>query len=223
MNLTFQKDDVNISHIQPDVNMTLASLDGLMNGPGKAKTELNKDLQDGKFCGIILTRADVQSFSVLRQEYIAELTRSIRKRFPLEHVGLIADLYTVLNTSRYPGTDSALKSYGLEALEHVCDHYGVQKCASAPLVQKERVRQDFLAMKRVLAGSGNPTFRESCKLLITSLGEMFPDYKTIIPVSSVAAERGFSLQNKIKTVTRSRLSEAKMQNFNDNCLCICLL
>lgn len=198
--------------------MTLASLDDLMNGPGEAETEFNKDLQDGKFCGIILTRADAQSFSVLRKEYIAELTRSIRKRFPLEHVGLIADLDTILNASRYPGTDSALKSYGLDALERVCDHYGAQKCASAPLVQKERVLQDFLPMKQVLAGLGNPTFRESCKLLITSLGEMFPDYKTlaevalVILVSSVAAEHGFSLQNKIKIVTRSRLSEAKMQN-----------
>lgn len=198
--------------------MTLASLDDLMNGPGKAETEFNKDLQDGKFCGITLTQADAQSFSVLRKEYIADLTRSIRKRFPLEHVGLIADLNTVLNASHYPGTNSAVESYGLDALELICDHYRAQKCASAPLVQKERMLQDFLPTKRVVAGSGNPTFRESCKLLIISLGEMFPDYKTlaevalVIPVSSVATERGFSLQNKIKTVTRSRLSEAKMQN-----------
>ena len=66
--------------------------------------------------------------------------------------------------------------------------------------------------------SGNPTFRESCKLLITSQGEMFPDYKTlaevalVIPFSSVAAECGFSFQNKIKTVTRNRLSKAKTQH-----------
>ncbi|KAI4822431.1 hypothetical protein KUCAC02_007982 [Chaenocephalus aceratus] len=33
MNLTFQKEDVNISSIQPVVNMTLASLEDLMNGP----------------------------------------------------------------------------------------------------------------------------------------------------------------------------------------------
>ncbi len=77
---------------------------------------------------------------------------------------------------------------------------------------------DFLLVKPVLAGSGNPSFRESCRLLITSLGEMFPDFKTlaelalVIPVSSVAAERGFSLQNNIKTAMRSRLSEANVQN-----------
>ena len=104
-------------------------------------------------------------------------------------------------------------------MERVCDHYGSQAGAADPLVQKERMLRDFLPLKRVLAaGSGKPSFRESCRLLITSLGEMFPDFKTlaevalVIPVSSVAAERGFSLQNDIKTAMRSRLSEEKVQN-----------
>ncbi len=61
----------------------------------------------------------MQTFSILRTEYIAEVTKSIKKRFPSEHLGIIADLDTVLNASRYPGADSALKR--LDALEHVCD------------------------------------------------------------------------------------------------------
>lgn len=74
MNLTFQKGDVNISSIQPIVNMTLASLEDLMNGPGEAETKFNEAFQDGKFCGITLTQADVPIFSILRTEYIAEVT-----------------------------------------------------------------------------------------------------------------------------------------------------
>ena len=98
------------------------------------------------------------------------------------------------------------------------DHYGSQTGAADPLVQKERMLLDFLPLKWVLAGSGISSIRESCWLLITSLGEMFPDSKTlaevalVIPVSSVAAESGFSLQNNIKTAIRSRLSEEKVQN-----------
>lgn len=89
--------------------------------------------------------------------------------------------------------------------------------AGEPLVQKKCMLRDFLPVKRVLAASGNPTFKESSCLLITSLGEMFPNFKTlaevvlVIPLSSVAAERGFSLQNQIKTAT-SHLSEAKVRN-----------
>ncbi|KAF3833185.1 hypothetical protein F7725_026850 [Dissostichus mawsoni] len=79
MNLTFQKEDVNISSIQPVVSMTLASLDDLMNGPGEAETKFNEALQEGKFCGITLTQADAQTFSRVRTEYIAEVTKSIKK------------------------------------------------------------------------------------------------------------------------------------------------
>uniref|UniRef100_A0A667XDF6 HAT C-terminal dimerisation domain-containing protein n=1 Tax=Myripristis murdjan TaxID=586833 RepID=A0A667XDF6_9TELE len=219
MNLIFQKEDVNISSISPVVRMTLASLEDLMNGPGEAEKKFNEASQDGNFCGVTLAHVDAQTFSTLRTEYIAEVTKSIKKRFPSEHLNIISDLDTVLNASHYPGgAGSAFKSYGQEALERVCDHYGSQTGAADPLVQKERMLRDFLPLKRVLAGSGNPSFKESCRLLITSLGEMFPDFKTlaeealVIPVSTVAAERGFSLQNNIKTATRSRLSETKVQN-----------
>ncbi|KAK5848763.1 hypothetical protein PBY51_008456 [Eleginops maclovinus] len=218
MNLTFQKEDVNISSIQPVVNMTLASLDDLISEPGVAERKFNEASQDGRFCGITLTQPDAQAFSKLRSQYLAEITKSVKKRFPEEHLGIIADLDTVLNASRYPTADSALKTHGLEALERVCDQYGSPRGAAAPLVENDRMQRDFLPMKRVLAGSGNPSFRGSCRLLITSLGEMFPDFRAlaevalVIPVSSVAAERGFSLQNKIKTATRSRLSEAKAQH-----------
>ena len=147
-----------------------------------------------------------------------QITKLVKNRSPEEHLGIIADLDTVLNASRYPTADSALKTHGLEALERVCAHYGSPRGAAAPLVENDRMQRDFLPMKRVLAGSGNPSFRGSCRLLITSLGEMFPDFRAlaevalVIPVSSVAAERGFSLQNNIKTATRSRLSEAKTQH-----------
>ncbi|KAL2086047.1 hypothetical protein ACEWY4_017106 [Coilia grayii] len=218
MNLTFQKEDVNISSIQPIMNMTLASLDDMVNEPGEAEKKFRQSVQDDKFSGITLTQPDAQAFSNLRTEYLAEITKSIKKRFPAEHLGIIADLDTVLNSSHYPGADCALKNHGLDALEHVCEYYGSPRGSAAPLVEKDRLIQDFLPMKRVLAGSGNPSFRGACRLLITSLGEMFPDFRTlaevalVIPVSSVAAERGFSLQNNIKTAMRSRLSEAKMQN-----------
>ncbi|KAF3835668.1 hypothetical protein F7725_028226 [Dissostichus mawsoni] len=79
MNLTFQKEDVNISSIQPVVNMNFASLDDLMNGPGEAETKFNEALQDAKFCGITLTQADEQTFSRVRTEYIADITIPSKK------------------------------------------------------------------------------------------------------------------------------------------------
>ena len=82
MNLTFQKEDVNISSIQPVVNMTLASLDDLISEPGVAERKFNEASQDGRFCGITLTQPDAQAFSKLRSQYLAEITKSVEKKIP---------------------------------------------------------------------------------------------------------------------------------------------
>ena len=81
-----------------------------MNGPGEAETKFSEALQDGRFCGITLMQADAQTFSILRTEYIMEVTKSIKKRFLSENLGITADPNTILNASRYPGAHSALKS-----------------------------------------------------------------------------------------------------------------
>ncbi|GLD45624.1 transmembrane protein C17orf113 homolog [Lates japonicus] len=85
MNLIFQKEDVNILSISPVVSMTLASLEDLMNGPGEAEKKFNEASRDGRFCGVTLTHVDAQTCSSLRTEYVAEVTKSIKKRFPSEH------------------------------------------------------------------------------------------------------------------------------------------
>ena len=66
LNLEFEKEDDDISSIQPVVNMNLASLEDLMNEPGEAETRFNEVLQDRKNYGIMLMQADMQRVSVLR-------------------------------------------------------------------------------------------------------------------------------------------------------------
>ncbi|CAK6960884.1 uncharacterized protein LOC117486557 [Scomber scombrus] len=62
-------------------------------------------------------------------------------------------------------------------------------------------------------GYGVLNFLTACEVLIKDFSEIYPEWaklaKTacVIPVSSVPAERGFSLQNRIKTAQRSRLGE----------------
>eukprot|EP00064_Thunnus_orientalis_P001081 superscaffoldBa00000067_g1082 len=90
------------------------------------------------------------TFSVLRTEYIVEVTKSIKKRFPSEHVGIIADCNMVLNASCYPGAHSTLKNYGLDALERICDHYSFSLPSSPPdckLTSRERAKLCFRATR----------------------------------------------------------------------------
>ncbi|CAB1453139.1 unnamed protein product [Pleuronectes platessa] len=55
----------------------------------------------------------------------------------MEHVGIIADLNTLLNAFNYADAESSLKSYRLEAFECVYNHFGSQRGVAAPLVQKK--------------------------------------------------------------------------------------
>lgn len=46
------------------------------------------------------------------------------------------------NVPHYVGADSTLKSYRLQALERVCEHYGSQRGAAVNLRQKEGMLLD---------------------------------------------------------------------------------
>lgn len=59
---------------------------------------------------------------------------------------VISELNTVFSESHNPVADSALKSYGLEAVEH-------QSHAASHLNQEEHMLQDFFMVQSVFAES----------------------------------------------------------------------
>ncbi|KAM3843042.1 uncharacterized protein ACN63O_021716 [Diretmus argenteus] len=73
-----------------------------------------------------------------------------------------------------------------------------------------------------LRGYGGLHFSSACEVLIRDFDEIYPEWAklakiaSVIPVSSVPGERGFSLQNRIKTVARSRLRENKGKMAEEN-------
>uniref|UniRef100_A0AAV2IYT9 Uncharacterized protein n=1 Tax=Knipowitschia caucasica TaxID=637954 RepID=A0AAV2IYT9_KNICA len=133
--------------------MTLANLDDFEKGLGDVEKKFVECFREGIFCGHRLTHVDEHGFSALRAQYIGEIMKSIKKRFPSGDVSHISDLDTVLNASRFPNTNSALQEYGLDAVERLADFYGAHPNAAVSLVEKERMVRDFRSVKRVLAGS----------------------------------------------------------------------
>ena len=75
---------------------------------------------------------------------------------------------------------------------------------------------DAIPMMTALRSYGGLHFSLACEMLIRDYAEIFPEWvklakvACVIPVSSVPAERGFSLQNRIKTAQRSRLREGRV-------------
>ena len=77
-------------------------------------------------------------------------------------------------------------------------------------------KRDAIPMMTALRSYGGLHFSSACEMLIRDYAEIFPEWvklakvACVIPVSSVPAERGFSLQNRIKTAQRSRLGEGRV-------------
>ncbi|KAI4800054.1 hypothetical protein KUCAC02_016591, partial [Chaenocephalus aceratus] len=165
-----------------------------------------------------IVHASIAGLTQLKDELGPEehLINALQDRFPDDTLDLISSLDILLNPSRYPHAQSAFQEYARDATEMVIAHFGheVTESAAAPLIDVKRARRD--AVMTALHGYGGLTFATACKVLICEFSELYPDWATlakiacVLPVSSVPAERGFSLLNRVKTSLRSCLEEERV-------------
>ncbi|XP_061573635.1 zinc finger protein 862-like isoform X1 [Cololabis saira] len=226
LNLVFQKEDVNLATIRPMVQASVAALTQLRDAPGPEEERFQADCQDDMYREVKVTHAGdraVQAFRKARAHYIQHLIDALHDRFPEDSLDLLNCLDVLLNPSRYPGTQSALQEYAETAIQTITDRFGKGMIsedesapATAPLIDATSARRDAVAVMTALRGYGGLNFSMACEVLIRDFGEIYPEWAQlakiacVIPVSSVPAERGFSLQNRIKTAQRSRLGEEKV-------------
>uniref|UniRef100_A0A672F4L2 HAT C-terminal dimerisation domain-containing protein n=1 Tax=Salarias fasciatus TaxID=181472 RepID=A0A672F4L2_SALFA len=184
LNLIFQKDDVNLATITPMVQASIAALTQLRDAPGPEEELFQAECEDSMYRDVQVTHAGdraVQAFKKARVHYIQCLTDALHDRFPEDSLDLLNSFDVLLNPSRYPqGTSGKLEHITTYSL---CHH------------------------------NHN---KNNITVLIRDFSEIYPAWAKLakiaclIPVSSVPAERGFSLQNRIKTAQRSRLGENKV-------------
>ncbi|XP_033977285.1 zinc finger protein 862-like [Trematomus bernacchii] len=226
LNLVFQKEDVNLATIRPMVHASVAALTQLRDSPGPEEERFQADCQNGMYRDVNVTHADDrsrQAFSNVRVRYITHLIDALHNRFPEESLSIITSFDVLLNPSRYPNAQSALQIYAEPALKTIIGHFGQgiaseddSAQASAPLIDATSAHRDAIPVMTALRGYGGLHFLTACEVLVRDLGNIYPEWATlakiacVIPVSSVPAERGFSLQNRIKTAQRSRLGENKV-------------
>ena len=85
-------------------------------------------------------------------------------------------------------------------------------------VNRERAERDFPHFRKTVTGMGTVGLEQTCKLIIRDFSDLYPDFANlaiialVIPVSSVPAERGFSLQNRLHSSSRNRLCERRLNN-----------
>ena len=109
------------------------------------------------------------------------------------------------NPRRLPGDVGELGNHGIQQLNKLCHHFKT-------VLDSGRCKNQFLRFKHLVRSFRAMNFEQFTSTLIQEYKHVHPDFvqlaltSLIIPVSSAPWERGFSVQNSIKTKLRNRLN-----------------
>ncbi|KAH3837029.1 hypothetical protein DPMN_110407 [Dreissena polymorpha] len=110
----------------------------------------------------------------------------------------------VMNPKYLPTVPAEVCKYGKNEVEEICKWLGAEGETDG-LIDSNRMVKDNLQFKMVLKHMKGRTLKVVCQEIISSFQDMFPDYVVLAkyiltaPVTSVACERCFSIQNRLKT------------------------
>ena len=135
------------------------------------------------------------------------MSEKISGRFPQDDVDILECLDVIFNPYIYPATVKDIYKAQLQTiLEHFDDYEHVVK---------DRALNHFLMLKHHVHSLKEACgFQDVCRNIIK---ETNPDfvvfaYLASIPVSSAPYERGFSVQNSLKTNSRNRLNPERLNH-----------
>lgn len=217
LSVTFQKDAVNLSYIRHSVSSTIDTLSDMKTGSNKVNEVLNilGNVPPGPGIKSRYDKVDITDneqlrnrFNTIRNTYICRLIDNMNDRFPTDILNLLECFDLILNPSRYPSANQ-LTNYGTDQLSTLCTFYG-------NIIHRDRATAHFLQFKHFVKSYSSLTFENFLKILINDFNDQFPDFSMlakfslVIPVSSAPCERGFSVQNSIKTKVRNRLNPIRL-------------
>ena len=135
---------------------------------------------------------------------------------------VLARLNNVLNPNKLKVPPMAeLGDHGKADLQFLCD-----RLALVPSIEfeAERAKQDFLMYKMHARSTQCVSLKEFAKELCYFYFDTYPDfcilmqYLLVVPLNSASCERGFSVQNMIKTKNRNRLGEGRLDALMRVCI-----
>ena len=217
LSLTFQQDSVDISHIRHNVESTTSAIEAMKVGSDQVDRVLQA-LGNVPPAGVKNTYNGVeildnnqlrQRFSNLRDTYLNTVIAYLGDRFPQNDMDLLECFDILLNPKRYPDAANDIQVYGQDQLRTLGEHYQV--------IDRNRAQAVFLVFKHLARSyKGSLSFAKFCCKLINEFSDQYPDFAMlarlalVIPVSSAPCERGFSVQNALKTKVRNRLNPERL-------------
>ena len=206
----FQKENVDLTLIQPCLKTTIDAIKVYKTSPGPNLRRLNDVLTtDLKDFQIVPSDVQKEQFkSTVQDKYIQAIITGLEDRFPD-----VADLaaFSIFDPEKLPSTPEEFAVYGEEKLTSLLTVYAEGPNAD---VDREECESEWECFKMLIQNTySHFTMRQMIRLLCTdsSLQDMFPQLTklasiaALIPVSTAECERAFSAMNRIKTDLRNRL------------------
>ena len=217
LNKMFQLCTANFATIKPLVSATISGLEELRQNTGlneKRITENLKENSDYQDIPLDLSDRIESEVSSLKISYLENIIANLKKRFPEEDTALLSK-FDVLNPTTWPANSCQLKSFGTAEVIHLSKHY--QEYIPQDLEDLPTQWHMFVSMVYENYSNSLTSFKMLADLVFNRLCVPFPSisvlYKiaAVLCISSADCERGFSVQNIIKTHKRSSLKTITVQ------------
>jgi hypothetical protein len=217
LNLKFQKEDLDVSMIAPNVNILLNDIAKLKEGSplvSQLDEELTEETGQGseksffyKNIKIVKNASMKEQFKKSAEEFCSNLEKNIRKRFPNETMDMTNATVVLKMDGIGLLSKDAVQSYGNAQIEKLLDHFSQYHEGFEPVVEKESTIAEWKLVKQVVFEHKHLYANESMKALwqqlihahkgtfpqMTCLAQM----ALIFPLQTATCERGFSVQNII--------------------------
>ena len=203
-----QTETLDLSELMPLKDSALGRLNGLKEIKGPCENEFQSQITaNGSkiyYKGILLTHANEKSQTEkLKVSYIDSVSDRIDSRIEADDV---IEAFSVIEPQAY---DSLTSEESTRHLKKLADKYDSDF---------DTLRIEHSGLKYLMKGSyKNYNFKKFCKKMLKTHSKDYPEISRLcrialcVPVTSVACERGFSLQNKIKVKARTSLNPESLE------------
>ena len=208
LSLVFQREDVDLALIRPQVNATLTCIAAYTDNLTPSLSKLDEDLDTSlHVLGITVTPTKKVNFQThIQKKYVKALEEQLQNRFPNME---LLDSFCIFNPSQ-------LDANALSRLQILIDHYGQ---GDTPLVEEDALRVEW-ELFRVLLGSTykDMSHNQVLKLVAgnATVRALYPNLSKlakvclILPVSTADCERSFSTMKRVKTDLRNRMNTSTL-------------
>ena len=224
--LVFQKKDLDLTVIHPALEACKSDLKKYLSGEmdSMKDTHLNKfkkAVEDGKgvYKGhkVSCTERAKQTFETTKTQFVENLLENLNKRFPENQESIVKSFSCLGLRPLSFLSKEELETWGDSSLQVLLDHYGSDENSTA-FIDKDASQHEWKVLKSVVLQEQYP--RDQLKRLWSIIKkyhkDTFPNLIKLaalaltLPVHTADCERGFSVQNRLKTPERNRLSPDRL-------------